>query len=131
MTIDWNTEDVADIIEKHVKTKEVILTFDSYGVSGHTNHKACYQAVKELSKKFECYQLQSCSLLVKYLGWLTVIFERLLYSKTSDIYLLSPLQVINNVYGAMQQHQSQLKWFRLLYLAFSKYVIVNKVERIK
>jgi hypothetical protein len=41
------------------------------------------------------------------------------------------LQVVNNVYGAMQQHKSQLKWFRLLYLLFSKYVIVNKVERIK
>lgn len=133
LNVDWDPNLVASIIEGTVRNDETIVTFDNYGISGHTNHKACHLAVQLLAKRTErsCYQLSSSRIFVKYLGWTSLLFERLTFDETTEVFMISPLQVINNVYGAMQQHKSQLTWFRVLYLIFSKFVFLNTLTRIK
>lgn len=133
MTGSWDVAFTSDIIRTHLEGCDAIVTFDGHGVSGHSNHISCFSAVKRISSDtdVECYALQSFSRAFKYSGWLTFVFDRLLLNPKCDIiYILSPLDVMNHVFGAMQQHKSQLVWFRYLYLAFSRYIIINTLRRI-
>jgi N-acetylglucosaminylphosphatidylinositol deacetylase len=45
---DWSEEEVRDRLARMTKhwNIDVILTFDSYGVSGHKNHRSCYRGTK-------------------------------------------------------------------------------------
>lgn len=50
-----------------------VITFDSYGVSGHTNHIAIFKAIKilqteELLGDVNCYVLTSVGILRKYIS---------------------------------------------------------------
>jgi len=48
--IDWDTVLLSDKIAEHVEQLEIdtVLTFDSYGVSGHRNHISIYLAIFHL-----------------------------------------------------------------------------------
>mgnify|MGYP002784372192 CR=1 FL=1 len=131
MHVEWSIERAVEILKQNIDVDEAIITFDQYGVSGHTNHKSCFHAVKQLALDHECYQLKSFNIFTKYLGIFTFIVDKALFNKQDDLYVITPLQLMNNVYGAMQQHRSQLLWFRYLYLIASKYVFINCMERIK
>ena len=57
-----------------------VVTFDSYGVSGHTNHIAIFKAVKRLMdegllENVSVYVLSSISLLRKYISLLDLPFS--------------------------------------------------------
>lgn len=133
MTAKWNVDYAAGIIKQHITNDvDTIITFDAYGVSGHPNHQACHQAVRKLAGKVECYQLHSTWIVLKYLGWTTFWADRMLCRDDGRLlFVLSPFQVMTSVYEAMKQHKSQLVWFRWLYVVFSKYMIINQLQRMQ
>jgi len=48
--VNWDTILLSDKIAEHVEQLEIdtVLTFDSYGVSGHRNHTSIYLALFHL-----------------------------------------------------------------------------------
>ncbi|XP_075246481.1 N-acetylglucosaminyl-phosphatidylinositol de-N-acetylase-like [Convolutriloba macropyga] len=134
----WPIHQLSENIRKHMKTianLHLILTFDSFGVSGHPNHCALRNAVSVVQKCHRdllFYELKTCSVFRKYIGLLNLPISVALYicGKTSLVALSSPMQVWCN-FLAMMKHKSQLMWFRYLYILFSKYMVINELIIIK
>jgi N-acetylglucosaminylphosphatidylinositol deacetylase len=123
MQLEWDTEIIINHINPIIKSKNIsaVLTFDNYGVSGHRNHISLYKALSKLDIKV--YALQSTNVLKKFTGILALL--DLFYPSADLIFLNSP-KMYMTARKAMFQHQSQLEWFRHLYLLCSQYMIVNK-----
>ena len=108
-----------------------ILTFDAMGVSGHVNHTACYMGLKHciehelLPSNIRCFELESVSRVRKYSGWFDVFVS--LQSARSCILDTREWWQLQ---CAMRKHKSQLLWYRLLYMAFSRYMVMNTVREI-
>ncbi|RDD40741.1 N-acetylglucosaminyl-phosphatidylinositol de-N-acetylase [Trichoplax sp. H2] len=114
----------------------VIVTFDEYGVSGHANHISLYHALNELIHEesddciaqIEAFALKSVNVIRKYIGIMDIIWTILLKGNS---------YVCINSFGgciasqlAMRAHASQFVWFRRLYVIFSRYMLINTLERI-
>ena len=73
---DWDAEKIREKIArktKHFKAT-VIVTFDSYGVSGHTNHQSCGKALRELKiESVRLLRLESVSIMRKFTATLDLI----------------------------------------------------------
>lgn len=110
----------------------IVITFDSGGVSRHANHTAIYNAVHSLQKTEQLvdtsvYVLQTTSLLRKYL-----LFHDIPVSSMFCLtcFVNSPSEVWKG-WRAMQAHQSQLAWFRKLYMLLSRYMYVNTLHELR
>ncbi|XP_013416582.1 N-acetylglucosaminyl-phosphatidylinositol de-N-acetylase [Lingula anatina] len=128
----WDPLIVADVVQQHIKEFSIgcVITFDGYGVSGHRNHIAVYHGVKSLftksqrRSKIEAYRLVSVNLLRKY----SLLLD-LPYSFYFDGQLmLSNWLDVHKAKKAMEAHASQYVWFRWLYVAFSRYMIMNTLK---
>jgi len=114
----WNRNEISDFVKTQVADfkASVIVTFDSYGVSGHVNHQSCSE-IKKIEKVRVLY-LESVHLLRK-------------FSATCDLVVTSTSGLQYVVAGswpsvkAMFCHRSQLVWYRLLYIAMSRYMTIN------
>lgn len=128
----WNKRLVAKIVLRHVEMWDVdtLVTFGRRGVSGHDNHRAIYRAVrhlystKQLPAKCRGYSLDDVNILRKYLGFLDV---PLTYLFSKYVFVSTPLEV-STTKEAMGAHVSQMVWFRRLYCAVSRYMIVNSLK---
>ncbi|KAH8551663.1 LmbE-like protein [Umbelopsis sp. PMI_123] len=143
MKIEWNASLVSSTLQEYVTKHDIqiIITFDNYGVSGHTNHKAAYRGALHYitnsdNRVVSLYKLPSVSLLRKYIGLgdlpLAVLSGRMVKSstaKTNLLFVSSPGQYLIT-HKAMRQHSSQLVWFRWLYVIFSRYMMVNELEKV-
>ena len=85
----WPPQRIADLIAEAVRQHDIeqILTFDSKGVSGHTNHIDTYKGVIHYlrTKKpagIQVWTLSSKGLIRKYLGVLDVLITLLLRSSS-------------------------------------------------
>ncbi|XP_019641148.1 PREDICTED: N-acetylglucosaminyl-phosphatidylinositol de-N-acetylase-like [Branchiostoma belcheri] len=129
----WDTKLVAQKIMEHViKTSaNVVITFDPYGVSSHKNHSSLYHGVNDLVSRGHLpenilvYALESVSLLRKYTSFLDVLPSTL--SSASTLFL-SGYPAVLKAQRAMCAHRSQLVWFRWLYIAFSRYMVINTLR---
>lgn len=113
---DWDANQICfDLILICLKHKiKNIVTFDSFGVSGHKNHISCYKAAKKFekldrSKLFRFKYLKSVGIIEKYL-----CFVR---KPTYSIPIYSIFGFENMLF-----HQSQLVWFRYIYVLISSYM---------
>lgn len=130
-----------------------ILTFDSHGISSHPNHKSLPRgALRLLSTLSERHNMEVPRLFTllshpiadKYIGPLSALLAKF------DVFTTSVIQMAGSApsrgrssppglpvfvagvreYGivlkAMRQHESQLVWFRWLYVLFSRYMWVNE-----
>lgn len=142
MTNVWDKSKVIDHIQYHVKHTNrnigTLLTFDSYGVSGHQNHRSIYEAVYFLRTGPEIFEpriliLKSVSLLRKYNSFLdsilTIVINilpsldpRTSFSLAIDITKYSSLK------STLLLHRSQIVWYRQLYMMFSRYMFINDLE---
>ncbi|KAM0676265.1 N-acetylglucosaminyl-phosphatidylinositol de-N-acetylase [Gurleya vavrai] len=120
---DWNIKDISNTINfLHIQYNyTAIYTFDKKGVSLHKNHTACYLGVLEFIKKNNvvAYSLITKSIFKKYF----IDFG----SKFDERY------IVNDFYKGikiMKMHESQMEWFRYLYILFSKYMRYNDYKRI-
>ncbi|XP_065897916.1 N-acetylglucosaminyl-phosphatidylinositol de-N-acetylase-like [Dysidea avara] len=127
----WNSKE----IEKHLLQAvndfhiQTIISFDNWGVSGHPNHIAISKCLRQL---VECGRLPTSIKLVLSLETVGILRK---YSSIMDISISCftnwQFCVISNVksfiraQAAMNAHSSQLFWFRIIYVMFSRYMIIN------
>jgi N-acetylglucosaminylphosphatidylinositol deacetylase len=125
-----------------------LLTFDHMGVSSHPNHYSLYYATRRLlaslapeATPMRAYALRTHPILVKYSGWVTLLSK--LYPNPYQIRdvaasgmpalrFTSGIASYLTTFRAMNQHHSQMVWFRWLYLLFSSYMWRNdwiEIER--
>ncbi|KAJ1723565.1 hypothetical protein LPJ53_002088 [Coemansia erecta] len=137
----WNIALVAKTVEAVAAAGDVdaIFTFDHVGVSGHQNHIAAYMGVKHMAltaqrfkvQPLNVYALESIGFARKYCSILDTIFAlgSFLVSRESQMYV-ADMQAYSTGVQAMMMHESQLVWFRKLYLAFSRYMFINTYSKI-
>ncbi|OQR69303.1 N-acetylglucosaminyl-phosphatidylinositol de-N-acetylase-like, partial [Tropilaelaps mercedesae] len=118
------------------RTNVSVVTFDHYGVTGHSNHVSIFDALlyffedpaeTGLKVDFRVYMLESVNILRKYSGLLDGACSYLWPS--TYVYLLTPDQR-RKLDLAMSQHGSQLAWLRRLYCRFSRYMYVNTLNEL-
>ncbi|KAG0528129.1 hypothetical protein BDA96_06G292100 [Sorghum bicolor] len=134
----WDHGLVAELTMEHVLlwAIDTIVTFDSYGVSGHPNHKDVHHGICKFlhanrQGNVEAWELASLNILRKYSGpvdiWLSslISFSR---SKQSIYTLVNSSP--SRSYEAMAAHRSQWVWFRRLFVMFSSYTYINMLQKI-
>eukprot|EP01057_Protomagalhaensia_wolfi_P000992 Protomagalhaensia_wolfi_Nauph_80__991@NODE_1571_length_1462_cov_1635_486297_g1217_i0_p1_GENE_NODE_1571_length_1462_cov_1635_486297_g1217_i0NODE_1571_length_1462_cov_1635_486297_g1217_i0_p1_ORF_typecomplete_len246_score23_48PIGL/PF02585_17/9_5e31_NODE_1571_length_1462_cov_1635_486297_g1217_i052738 len=136
----WDRHLLSHTIRETVQRHNInyILTFDQEGVTHHPNHIMVHLAVRQVVeytgvKKPECfkaaYSLRTYPVLLNYMGSLMWLLLLLLYFLQ---WMLPPqnlqwprkFQIIRPshgaVYRAMQSHKSQLTWYRLCHVIWSR-----------
>lgn len=141
MNVEWDADVLSKIIGEYIKSnrleEETVITFDSYGVSGHPNHRSIYKALLSLANQLKSerrtnyFVLESVSIWRKYISFLDTLIIKVLQSlsknnSTSQKVILA----INFSENALLRqvlalHESQMEWFRLLYMTFSRYMFIN------
>ncbi|KAJ2400622.1 hypothetical protein GGI10_006194, partial [Coemansia sp. RSA 2530] len=109
-----------------------IFTFDGRGVSGHQNHIAAYMGVKHMAltsqrfkfQKINVYALESVGLVRKFSSILDTLFAFGMAVGGGRMFV-ADLAAYSQGIQAMLMHESQLVWFRKLYLVFSRYMFIN------
>ncbi|XP_048330377.2 uncharacterized protein LOC107419488 isoform X2 [Ziziphus jujuba] len=133
----WNHNLLADIIKAEVigHGTETIITFDSYGVSGHCNHRDVHHGVRKLlhetsQRNIEAWELISTNILRKYSGpvdmWLSYL--RAMQCSSGSVHCLLN-EHPQKSFLAMARHSSQWVWFRKLFVACSSYTYVNTLRK--
>lgn len=141
-----------------IATIDVLLTFDSQGVSEHPNHISLYHGAREWLSSLmegksgwkcpvELYTLNSTSLWRKYSSVLDAPITMLLGALRAaaekgkeKIKVKAPqrLLFVNDVWqlksaqsAMVKGHKSQMRWFRWGWIALGRYMIVNDLKREK
>ncbi|XP_077996269.1 N-acetylglucosaminyl-phosphatidylinositol de-N-acetylase-like [Glandiceps talaboti] len=131
----WDEDLLSNLILDKIQKNQiqVVITFDDYGVSGHSNHISLFKAVKKLSSQnqlppnVEAYSLQSIPIWRKYLLLLDLPIS---YVEPQDLLFVSSWSGVWKAQKAMYAHWSQFVWFRILYILFSRYMVVNTLTPI-
>lgn len=132
--VTWDKTLIARLLADYVKEYyiDMIFTFDEYGVSGHVNHRSLYHGCRHFLSSPGCpagvegYKLVSVNLLRKY----SSIFELSISYFSSNMIFISSWSDVWNAQAAMYKHRSQFVWFRVLYIIFSRYMVINSYEPI-
>ncbi|VDM17012.1 unnamed protein product [Hydatigera taeniaeformis] len=129
----WPPERVQKYISKAVRKwhSKTVISFDTSGVSGHLNHCQIYSALTKMplgiSEVF-VYCLKTYDSLLKYCTPFIVLLAFCLERK---YVFCVPLSGTLTPHKAMLQHQSQLLWFRYLYMVFASYMYINVLFPLK
>ncbi|XP_070573361.1 N-acetylglucosaminyl-phosphatidylinositol de-N-acetylase-like [Ptychodera flava] len=132
----WDEDIISAIILAKIQKHRinVVVTFDDYGVSGHKNHTSVYKALRQLVTKkqlptgVQAYCLESIPLWRKYLLQLDLPISCLL---PQGLLFVSSWQGVWQAQKAMYAHWSQFVWFRVLYIIFSRYMVINTLKPIR
>lgn len=132
--IEWKTESIAALVLNTVESLDIqaIFTFDRDGVSHHPNHCAVYYATASLClanllpKDCKFYTLDSVNILRKYLS----IFDLVCTCLMSTHWSILSWKEASIIRHAMREHYSQMKWFRWLYIYFSRYMFINSLREV-
>ncbi|KAI9846960.1 MAG: N-acetylglucosaminyl-phosphatidylinositol de-N-acetylase [Sclerophora amabilis] len=137
-------------------TIDVLITFDSHGISSHPNHISLYRGARhfltDLMKRhpgWACpvtmYTLTTTGLARKYISIadaaLTTVqlmlFSKKQMKKRADppsplLFVSSPKEVRMAQTSMTRAHRSQMRWFRWGWIGLSRYMVVNdlKLEKI-
>ncbi|KAG9444078.1 hypothetical protein H6P81_015418 [Aristolochia fimbriata] len=133
----WNHRLLAKIVGEEIESRSIdlVITFDSYGVSGHPNHRDVYHGicllVPKCSRNIEAWKLISTSITRKYIGPVDIWFSLLwgLYYHQGHIYCILNGHPQRS-FSAMARHASQWVWFRKLFVVFSSYTYINTLQKI-
>ncbi|KAL8290567.1 hypothetical protein RQP46_002825 [Phenoliferia psychrophenolica] len=137
----WPPAVVDEVVRDYVSRRKVdlIITFDDYGVSGHANHRAVSLALQSSARSDPTFPpiflISSTDLLSKYSSLLSlpfVLLERqfpLLRGPRlpSSLFINSPTQYLQ-ARVSFAQHESQKRWFRSLFILFSRYLWFVNLE---
>ncbi|KAM5180774.1 N-acetylglucosaminyl-phosphatidylinositol de-N-acetylase [Mantella aurantiaca] len=129
----WDNHLLSDLILAHIKQKNVdlVITFDEKGVSGHSNHISLYHTIRSLHDSGQLPEgcsvvvLESVNIFRKYISVLDLPISWLFHR---DILFISSGPQYRQAKEAMMRHQSQLLWFRHIYLLFSRYMAINSLH---
>ena len=121
----WDTEKIQIKVNKYIQKHniDILITFDNKGISYHPNHISCNIGTNN-TEGVEIFNLETVYFYRKYIGYFD-IFN--IQNNETVFFNLNILQVIYY----MVIHWSQMKWYRLLFLIFSRYSYVNNLKKIK
>jgi len=129
----WPADAIAQYLLRHAADAEAIVTFDGKGISRHPNHIAVHEGVKlfltnKRQQGEDCrgLALVTTNLLRKYIGPFDLPMTTLFTS--SELIIVAPLGCFTAALRFMRFHQSQLVWFRHLFVFFSRYSYMNSYE---
>uniref|UniRef100_A0A183DBV7 N-acetylglucosaminylphosphatidylinositol deacetylase n=1 Tax=Gongylonema pulchrum TaxID=637853 RepID=A0A183DBV7_9BILA len=130
----WDKELLSKVILRHIQMLDVdtVVTFDEQGVSSHPNHIGCFRALQYLYTNgmipagVQVFILETVPKWRKYVIPLDAIISSW---HSTFLYISSPSQYITT-WRAMLAHRTQLRWFRYLYMLFSRYILINTLKRI-
>ncbi|KAL6651627.1 hypothetical protein ACP70R_010552 [Stipagrostis hirtigluma subsp. patula] len=111
----WDHGLLAELTMEQVQLWEIdtIVTFDSYGVSGHPNHQDIHHGIRKFLHEngqgnIESWELESLNILRKYIGPVDIWLSSLISFSSSK---QSIFTIVNNSparsYQAMAAHRSQ------------------------
>lgn len=104
----------------------MVVTFDSEGVSNHPNHIACFYGLELLMQKklldIELMTLSTVNIFRKYIGIADVNF---MFGDEWQAFRFNPCACYRN----LAIHESQMVWFRKLFIIFSRYSYLNSFTR--
>lgn len=134
----WKHQLLAAFVEDEISKYciDAVITFDSYGVSGHPNHRdvnksICMLLRENRDRDIEAWELISTNIVRKYLGpvdiWLSILSSR--SGPSGSVYCLPNRHPLKS-YQAMSEHYSQWVWFRKLFVILSRYTYINTLRRI-
>lgn len=128
MSVVWNEKVIAKHVKKHLETHgiEALVSFDEYGVSGHTNHIQISKALRLIGAdcpEVKVFELESRGIIRKYLG----MFDIFLTYSGDFTYLNFNLF---ETWRAMKTYRSQFVWYRKLFVLFSSYGYVNVLNEV-
>lgn len=138
--LQWDTNLVARYIENHLHSRPVktLISFDQYGISGHTNHRSVNQAVLQLKRnlkqpRVDFLVLKSINILRKYMFFLDAMYTAMTnYLKMPKSPRTFSLALDLTSHSLLKQilkiHDSQMVWYRQLYITFSRYMFINDLE---
>lgn len=130
---------------------DVLITFDSHGVSSHPNHISLFygartfiagltQGKPEWKSPVDLYTLSTVNFARKYVSFLDT-FVTLLRSRgvvTKDEARPGGLVFFNSLVGSKalgtawqamtEAHKSQMVWFRYGWITFSRYMVINDLR---
>ena len=129
----WLKEAVAERVSTAVERWGIskVLTFDAAGASGHANHVATYRGVRHfLARRPELqgWVLETVGPVMRFTGWLGAAAAALAIEEDALLHVTPKFLAPQR---AMLCHQSQLAWFRWLYMATSVHMCVNVLVRLR
>ncbi|KAI9680379.1 MAG: hypothetical protein M1829_001265 [Trizodia sp. TS-e1964] len=148
----WPEKKIEGVVRGYVKKwgVDLIVTFDSGGVSGHINHRAVSAAVANYAANTprapQTWLLTSTFLPRKYtvladLPLTTLPFLprvlRAVFSGAPPAYNATTALLVNNwetyrrTRAAFRYHASQYSWDRVLYMVLSRYVWFNDLRKVE
>uniref|UniRef100_A0A1I7TF40 N-acetylglucosaminylphosphatidylinositol deacetylase n=1 Tax=Caenorhabditis tropicalis TaxID=1561998 RepID=A0A1I7TF40_9PELO len=130
----WNRNALCHVVMRHVEvlSADTVISFDAHGVSGHLNHSACFDALQtaytngDVPRDVQIFVLDSIPLWRKYIGMLDAVFS----FGRSPFFYMARFRDVAACWRAMWAHRTQLVWFRVLFIFFSRYVYMNSLRRI-
>ncbi|KAF9615653.1 hypothetical protein IFM89_025603, partial [Coptis chinensis] len=141
----WSAILISKIIQEETASQgiDLLITFDSYGISGHRNHRDLHNGICEINvyglggSNDHClswlliyFQLSTSIIMQKYSGPIDLWLSALLGSSSrGQRHCLLNEHPVKS-FMAMAQHQSQWIWFQELFVVFSSYTYVNTLRRI-
>ncbi|KAJ3464093.1 hypothetical protein MRS44_008879 [Fusarium solani] len=134
---------------------DVLITFDSYGVSSHPNHISLYLGARSFvqaltngsafASPVDLYTLTTVGIARKYSSFLDVFATLLSWKSAKDEDKAHPesLVFMNQLVGGhafgtawramTEAHKSQMVWFRYGWITLSRYMVINdlRLEKFK
>jgi N-acetylglucosaminylphosphatidylinositol deacetylase len=147
----WDKQLCHSVIEKFVQSNkiDVLITFDKHGVSSHLNHCFLNQCILDMLKSNNfssfttlkhVYFLKTVNVIRKYLFifdlvptlFLNSLFDLFNLNNTfsPSILAVNTLTDYSICFNSMLKHESQLTWFRYLYIISSRYMFINDLDKI-
>lgn len=142
--------------EQPVANIDVLITFDDTGVSSHPNHISLYHGARRFvanllkgragwASPVDLYTLRSVNVARKFTSILDVFATMATWATVQHadkahpggLVFLSQLMgegALPTAWSAMTTaHQSQMVWFRYLWITFSRYMVINdlQLEKVK
>ncbi|XP_062816422.1 N-acetylglucosaminyl-phosphatidylinositol de-N-acetylase [Anolis carolinensis] len=132
-SVEWDVVLLSALILEQIEAHRIglVVTFDAGGVSAHANHKSLYAAVRflisegKLPKGCQVLTLETVPLFRKYASLLDLPVA---WVRGPDVLFVLTQEEADRAKRAMRCHRSQLLWFRRLYVAFSRYMVINSLN---
>jgi N-acetylglucosaminylphosphatidylinositol deacetylase len=138
--------------EAPAATIDVLITFDSNGISSHPNHISLYHGARHFISSLlhnrpgwqspvDLYTLTTVNIVRKYTTFFDALITLTLVAfqkKSSDahpsplLFMSGPGEVRTAQQAMTNAHVSQMKWFRWGWIGISRYMVVNdlKLEKV-
>jgi N-acetylglucosaminylphosphatidylinositol deacetylase len=169
MTATWSKEKISSLLssafareistspksrttEAPAATIDVLITFDSNGVSSHPNHISLYHGARHFISSLlrnrpgwqspvDLYTLTTLNIVRKYTSFFDALITLTLvaFQKKSTgahpsplLFMSGPGEVRTAQQAMTNAHISQMKWFRWGWIGISRYMVVNdlKLEKV-